>query len=146
MTQEISAYGGAGLTIAARPDPAQGADEVEARPVTATPPASPTSPGAPGLNGRDRTDALLAALTEMAALSMRRQADVAVAVRRAGLALDQDAVAAALEQLGTDACIGPPLYLSDGGILVSVTVRGIEHLATTSHRHVTARLMSRGLA
>lgn len=143
MTQDVLAYRDAGPALSASED-----DEVQAISVTAElalPPSVPISSGAPTLTGRDRTDALLAALTEMAALSLRRQADVAVAARRAGLALSRDAVVAALEQLGRDGCIGPPLYLSDGGILVAVTVQGIEHLATTAHRHVAARLMSRGL-
>lgn len=95
---------------------------------------------------KDRTDALLAALTQMAALSLRRQADVAVAMRRAGLTFSPEIMAAALEQLRRDGSIEPPLFLSDGGILVSVTVRGIEHLATTAYRHVAVTLMSRGLA
>lgn len=94
---------------------------------------------------KDRTDALLAALTQMAALSMRRQADVAVAMRRAGLTLSAEMMATALEQLRRDGCIAPPLTLSDGGILVSVTVRGIEYLATTAYRSAAVVLMSRGL-
>lgn len=143
MTQDSLAYRDANLAVSARADDTLEAVSVTAEPVL--PPPVPISSSAPALTGRDRTDALLAALTEMAALSLRRQADVAVAARRAGLALSRDAVVAALEQLGRDGCIGPPLYLSDGGILVAVTVQGIEHLATTAHRHVAARLMSRGL-
>lgn len=100
---------------------------------------------AAGLATKDRTDALLAALTQMAALSPRRQADVAVAARRSGLSVGADAMEAALDQLRSEGCIEPPLRLSDGGILVSVTVRGIEYLATTAYRHVAITLMSRGL-
>ena len=85
---------------------------------------------------RDFVDALLAALTGMAVLSPRRQADVAVAVRRAGLAANPKTIASAIAQLIEEGCISHPLYLSDGGILVSVTMRGIEFLATTSHHHV----------
>lgn len=92
---------------------------------------------------QDFQDALLAALTQMAALSPRRQADVAVAMRRAGLTWPADGVAAALEQLRGEGCIERPLHLSDGGILVSVTARGIERLAATAHRHVVAGLMAR---
>jgi len=40
---------------------------------------------APAVPMPDFVDALLAALTQIAALSPRRQADVAVAMRRAGL-------------------------------------------------------------
>ena len=137
MTQDMLAYRDAGPALMACDD-----DEVQGISVTAEPalpPPMPSLSSTPALTGRDRTDALLAALTEMAALSLRRQADVAVAVRRAGLSLSREAVAAALEQLGRDGCIGPPLYLSDVGILVAVTVRGIEHLATTAHRHIAAR-------
>lgn len=91
---------------------------------------------------QDFHDALLAALTQMAALSPRRQADVAVAMRRAALATPADGVAPALDRLRADGCIEQPLHLSDGGILVSVTMRGIERLAATSHRHVVAALMA----
>lgn len=87
---------------------------------------------------RDFTDALLAALIEMAALSPRRQADVAVAMRRAGLAAEPEVIASAIVQLREDHCIEAPLYLSDGGILLSITMHGIEFLSTTSHRHVVA--------
>ena len=143
MTLDVSIYRDADLTIAARPP-----EDGNAMVVTSAMPlknAIPARSGAQALTGQDRADALLAALIEMAALSMRRQADVTVAVRRAGLAFTPVTLGAALERLGRDGCIGPPLYLSDGGILVSVTVLGIEHLATTAHRHVAARLMSRGL-
>jgi hypothetical protein len=90
----------------------------------------------------DFADALLAALTEMAALSPRRQADVAVAMRRAGLSADAEAVEAGLAALLRDGCIEPPLALSDGGILAAVTVRGVEYLATTSHRHAAAGMIA----
>lgn len=85
---------------------------------------------------RDFADAVLAAITEMAGLSPRRQADVAVAMRRAGLSAAPALVAAAVAQLHQEGCIDRPLQLSDGGVLVSVTSRAIEILATTSHRHV----------
>lgn len=91
---------------------------------------------------QDFMDALLAALTRMAALSPRRQADVAVAMRRAGLGCAATEVMAALDHLRRDGCIENPLQLSDGGILVSVTARGIERLAATAHRHVVAELMA----
>lgn len=141
--QDFSADRAAAPAAAARAREDRDAVAVTAALPSPTPVASRS--GAQALTGRDRADALLAALIEMAALSLRRQADVTVAMRRAGLAFTRDTTAAALEQLSRDGCIGPPLYLSDGGILVSVTVRGIEHLATTTHRHVAAKLMSRGL-
>jgi hypothetical protein len=104
-------------------------------------PASP-APASPA-TAQDFTDAVLAALIEMAALSPRRQADVGVAMRRTGLVAPPDAVAQALDQLRSDGSVERPLQLSDGGILVSVTKRGIEHLATTAHRHVVAGLIAR---
>ena len=97
---------------------------------------------APAMPTADFIDALLAALTQMAALSPRRQADVAVAMRRSGLTCPPDGVAAALDRLRHEGCIEKPLHLSDGGILVSVTARGIERLAASTHRHVVAGLMA----
>ncbi len=93
---------------------------------------------------RDFAHALLAALTEMAVLSPRRQADVTVAIRRAGLSASADAISRAIDQLRQDGCVEPPLVLSDGGILISVTMRGIETLSNTAHRHVVTRLMREG--
>lgn len=95
-----------------------------------------------GGSARDFLDALLAALARMAALSPRRQADVAVAMRRVGLAAPPEAVHAAIDQLRRDGCIEPPLHLADGGILVPVTARGIERLAGTRHRHVVAGMIT----
>lgn len=97
---------------------------------------------APAVPTPDFMNALLAALTQMAALSPRRQADVAVAMRRAGLGCAVSEVMAALDHLRREGCIENPLQLSDGGILVSVTARGIERLAATAHRHVVAQLVA----
>jgi hypothetical protein len=99
------------------------------------------SGGGPAL---DFVNALLAALAQMAGLSPRRQADVAVAMRRSGLSASPETVQAALEQLRRDGCVERALHLTDGGILVSVTGRGIERLATTAYRHVVASMMSPG--
>lgn len=90
----------------------------------------------------DFADALLAALTQMAALSPRRQADVTMAMRRAGLSAEAAVVEAGLAALLRDGCIEPPLALSDGGILAAVTVRGVEYLATTAHRHAAAGMIA----
>lgn len=87
-------------------------------------------------------DALLAALAQMAALSPRRQADVAVAMRRAGLAGSRAMVLDALGELRGAGCVDQVLHLSDDGILVSVTMRGIERLAATSHRYAVAGMMA----
>ena len=104
-----------------------------------TPPA-----GRPGEVSREFLDALLAAITEMAVLSPRRQADVVVAIRRAGLAAPSEMLARAVDTLYAEGCIERPLHLSDGGILASVTMRGIEFLASTSHRHVVERMSADG--
>ena len=105
-----------------------------------------TSPGAarPADVPRDFLNALLAAITEMAVLSPRRQADVAVAVRRASLTATPDTLARAVEMLYAEGCIERPLHLSDGGILASVTMRGIEFLSSTPHRHVVERMSATG--
>ena len=126
--------GGDAMLPVAVPDAASSAP---ASPAPASP--APASPAA----AQDFTDAVLAALIQMAALSPRRQADVGVAMRRTGLVAPPDAVAQALDQLRSDGSVERPLQLSDGGILVSVTKRGIEHLATTAHRHVVAGLIAR---
>lgn len=98
----------------------------------------PAMPGhAPQPVARDFCDAVLAALTEMAVLSLRRQADVGVAVRRAGLKAPPEAIAGAVAQLREEGCVEGVLHLSDGGILLSVTMRGIEYLSHTAFRHVT---------
>ncbi len=93
---------------------------------------------------QDFLDALLAALTQMAVLSPRRQADLVVAMRRAGLAASVELARVALERLRREGSVEPPLHLSDGGILVSVTTRGIERLASTAHRHVVVAMLAPG--
>jgi hypothetical protein len=93
---------------------------------------------------QDFTNALLAALAEMAVLSPRRQADVAVASLRAGLNASPDLLSRAVDILYREGCIEQPLHLSDGGILASVTMRGIEVLSNSSHRHVIARMAEYG--
>jgi len=98
------------------------------------------------LPARDFLDALLAALTQMAILSPRRQADVVVAMRRAGLAASHELVRAALDRLHREGSVERELLLSDGGILVAVTARGIEHLSNTTHRHVVTAMMAPGRA
>lgn len=95
---------------------------------------------------QDFLDALLAALTAMAVLSPRRQADVAVAMRRAGLAGSRELIQVALDRLRREGSVERPLHLSDGGILVSVTTRGIERLASTAHRHVVLAMLAPGRA
>lgn len=84
----------------------------------------------------DFVDALLAALTEMAVRSPRRQADLAVALRRSGLEAPEEMLGAALELLEQDGCVENMVQLADGGVLLSVTAHGIEYLSQTSRRYV----------
>lgn len=136
MTQDSSSHRDAGRSF-----DGNAALAAEERPEGVVLPLKPQ----PALPAQDFVVALLAAVTQMAALSPRRQADVAVAMRRTGLSAGPGGVGAALEQLQRDGCIERPLVLSDGGILVSVTMRGIERLAATSHRHVVAGMMTGGV-
>lgn len=110
----------------------------------ATDTAAPLLPEVPPVP-RDFINALLAAVTEMAVLSPRRQADVAVAVRRASLVATAETLRRAVDTLCEEGCIERPLHLSDGGILVSVTMRGIETLSTTAHRDVVTRMLPPGM-
>jgi hypothetical protein len=87
---------------------------------------------------RDFDDALLAALAGMAVRSHRRQADLDVAVRRAGLIAGPDRLRVALRRLLEDGCVERVVPLADGGVLVSVTGRGIERISHTARRYVVA--------
>ena len=84
---------------------------------------------------RDLEDALLAALASMAVRSHRRQADLAVATRRASLIAEPSSLRIALLRLHQDGCIDSIVPLADGGVLLSVTSRGIDRLGSTSRRH-----------
>lgn len=90
----------------------------------------------PTESARDFEDSLLAALAGMAVRSHRRQADVFVAVRRAGLLAGPDRVRTCLRRLQEDGCVERVVPLADGGVLVSITGRGIERLRNSSMRHV----------
>ncbi len=89
------------------------------------------------------TNALLEALAGMAVRSPRRQADLGVSLRRAGLDPDPERVAFALQDLLDDGCVGGMVELSDGGMLLTVTTTGIDRLAGTSRRHVLHDLTGR---
>jgi hypothetical protein len=83
----------------------------------------------------DETDAsfadrLLAALATMAVRSKRRQADLSAALRRAGLDGEAGLVSNALRYLEDVGCIEHLVPLYDGGVLMSVTSRGIEQLSS----------------
>lgn len=73
-------------------------------------------------------DELLQALAVMAMRSKRRQADLCAALCRAKLDTDPRRVTDALRQLERSGCIEHLVPLYDGGVLLSVTSRGIEKL------------------
>ena len=75
-------------------------------------------PGIPG--------AVLRAVATMARSSKRHQAELGVALRRAGLMLSNDVQRAALRQLCEVASVADVIELDDGGILLSVTSAGME--------------------
>lgn len=85
---------------------------------------------------REFVEALLAALTDMAVRSPRRQADLAVALRRSGIEAAAPLIHQALAALEEDGCIEHLVLLTDGGLLMQVTSHGIERLSHTSRRHV----------
>jgi len=72
---------------------------------------------------------LLAALVEMALRSKRHQADLDACVGRAGLAAPREVLLRAMERLRRDGCVETVVELRDGGILLTVTARGLEWLA-----------------
>ncbi len=71
---------------------------------------------------------LLGALAAMAVRSKRRQADLAAALRRSGMVADQHSLSVALRHLEAIGCIEDLVPLYGGGVLMSVTSRGIEQL------------------
>lgn len=73
---------------------------------------------------------LLRALATMAVRSKRRQADLTAALCRGGLTAESDAIAPALRALELAGFIENLVPLYDGGMLMSVTSRGIEQLNT----------------
>lgn len=73
-------------------------------------------------------DSLLTALATMAVRSKRRQADLSAALRRSGLDVDPVRVTEALQHLESTGCIEHLVPLYDGGVLMSVTSRGVEQL------------------
>lgn len=64
--------------------------------------------------------AVLRALSEMAARSHRREADVAAALRGAKLPFDPSLLKGALQLLQAKGCVGKLVPLSDGGLLLTV--------------------------
>lgn len=75
---------------------------------------------------------LLQALTNMAARSKRRQADLIAALRGADIAQDQGRVRNALKLLYMQGAIDNLVPLSDGGLLLSVTQYAPERTGSLS--------------
>ncbi len=86
--------------------------------------------GAGGQEAGEETFAttLLGALATMAMRSKRRQADLAAALTRSGLKGNSERIGTALRHLEHAGCIEDLVPLYDGGMLLSVTSRGIEHV------------------
>jgi hypothetical protein len=70
--------------------------------------------------------AVLRAVAAMARNSKRQQAELGVALQRAGLTLDTGHQEAVLRHLCDTADVEAVIPLSDGGILLSVTAAGME--------------------
>ncbi len=77
---------------------------------------------------------VLAAVTDMALRSKRRQADLDAAIRHAGLDAGPSRRLAALERLCAQGWIDKVVELSDGGVLMSVTALGLERLGGARRR------------
>lgn len=71
---------------------------------------------------------VLAALTDMALRSKRRQADLDAALRHARIEAGYAWRMAALERLRIEGCVDNVVELSDGGVLLSVTAAGLDRL------------------
>ncbi len=69
---------------------------------------------------------VLSALAAMARASKRHQAELGVALHRAGLSLPAGTQTAALRTLTEDAAIDHVIPLDDGGVLLSVTSAGMQ--------------------
>jgi hypothetical protein len=77
---------------------------------------------------------VLAAVTDMALRSKRRQADLDAAMRHAGLEAGHPWRLAALERLRLQRCVDKIVELSDGGVLLSVTALGLDRLGGVRRR------------
>jgi len=98
----------------------------------AAPPPEPPAPSQQEAMADEQeaglAEQVLAALATMAILSKRHQADLAAALRRSGLQAPHDRLTLALAYLERTGCIENLVPLYDGGVLMSVTSRGIEKL------------------
>ena len=93
---------------------------------TAEPDPAPAEAGTPAYSAARLDDAdfavvLLTALTNMAARSKRRQADLAAALRGADIVAEPRRLRAALRLLQAQGAIENLVPLSDGGLLLTVT-------------------------
>jgi hypothetical protein len=78
------------------------------------------------LDDADFAVVLLQALTNMAARSKRRQADLSAALYGADIVVDPSRVRSALKLLQAQGAIENLVPLSDGGLLLSVTLKATE--------------------
>jgi hypothetical protein len=77
---------------------------------------------------------VLAAVAEMALRSKRRQADLDAALHYAGVVAGRTRRLAALERLRLQGCVEKVVELCDGGVLLSVTARGLDRLGAIRPR------------
>lgn len=80
----------------------------------------------------DLCDTILKSLVTMASKSKRHQADLSVALRCSGIQASAQEVRDALSKLQSDGLICGTIPLYDGGMLVSVTNRGMDQCAPNS--------------
>lgn len=84
----------------------------------------------------DRALAILAALVTIALKSRRREAEALKAANRAGFDIPRSEVADVIDDLEQRGLVTRVIHLSDGGILVLLTSRGIEALRNSAFSHV----------
>jgi len=82
--------------------------------------------GSGDYTAEDLCDTLLAAMVILAAKSKRRQADLSAALRRMNLPVTAEQIMTALHKLREEGCVQDWVPLYDGGMLVSVTNRGMD--------------------
>jgi hypothetical protein len=80
----------------------------------------------------DFAAAVLRALTDMSARSLRSQADVAAALHAAQMPIDAPRLRAALRLLLANGCVTRPVPLSDGGLLLTVSRQAMPQLAAAT--------------
>jgi hypothetical protein len=91
--------------------------------------STPSEPTPTAVSGSEETDLatqLLRALTDMAVRSKRRQADLNAVLHSTGLAAEPARVRAALRTLAARGLIENLVPLSDGGLILSVTMAALD--------------------